>query len=394
MRKLIVIGMLGAVSAALLTQAVAQTTKPAGTIKIGAITSVTGRFAEFGTQQLAGFKVGVEEINRKGGINGQKIELLIEDNASDVNKGLAAAERLTNAGVPLVICEYSSSLVKAQAQYLARQKVPALVVTSSGDDITKPGNDYIFRLNQPATEYARALLNIFRDSKFKSIAMVAGTGAFEKSVADAALLFAKQYGIQVVEDQRYDQGLTDFRPVLNRIKGKNPDGVLMVSYAADSVTLMRQAREVGVKPKLFAGGAAGFALPDFIKDAGAAAENVVSATAWIPELRYPGTQKLHIDLVKALNGAEPSYHAAQAYAGVIAAADAIRRAGGTDREKVRTALNTTNIQTAFGPIVYKDFDGFKNQNNLTMVAEQVQGGKFVPVYPRSVVPKAIKFERP
>ena len=394
MRKLMVIGMLGAVSAALLTQAVAQTTKPAGTIKIGAITSVTGRFAEFGTQQLAGFKVGVEEINRKGGINGQKIELLIEDNASDVNKGLAAAERLTNAGVPLVICEYSSSLVKAQAQYLARQKVPALVVTSSGDDITKPGNDYIFRLNQPATEYARALLNIFRDSKFKSIAMVAGTGAFEKSVADAALLFAKQYGIQVVEDQRYDQGLTDFRPVLNRIKGKNPDGVLMVSYAADSVTLMRQAREVGVKPKLFAGGAAGFALPDFIKDAGAAAENVVSATAWIPELRYPGTQKLHIDLVKALNGAEPSYHAAQAYAGVIAAADAIRRAGGTDREKVRTALNTTNIQTAFGPIVYKDFDGFKNQNNLTMVAEQVQGGKFVPVYPRSVVPKAIKFERP
>jgi len=393
-RKLMVIGMLGAVSAALLTQAVAQTTKPAGTIKIGAITAVTGRFAEFGKQQLAGFKVGVAEINRKGGIGGQKIELLIEDNASDVNKGLAAAERLANAGVPLVICEYSSSLVKAQAQYLARQKVPALVVTSSGDDITKPGNDYIFRLNQPATEYARALLNIFRDSKFKSMAMIAGTGAFEKSVADAALIFAKQYGIAVVEDQRYDQGLTDFRPVLNRIKSKNPDGVLMVSYAADSVTLMRQAREVGVKPRMFAGGAAGFALPDFIKDAGSAAENVVSATAWIQELRYPGTQKLHVELVKALGGAEPSYHAAQAYAGVIAAADAIRRAGGTDREKVKAALNTTNLQTAFGPIVFADFDGFRNQNNLTMVAEQVQDGKFVPVYPRSVVPKAIKFERP
>lgn len=393
MRKLMIVGVVGAVSAMLLVQSSAQTAKT-GTIKIGAITAVTGRFAEFGKQQLAGFKVGVDEVNRKGGIGGQKIELLIEDNASDVNKGLAAAERLANAGVPLVICEYSSSLVKAQAQYLARQKVPALVVTSSGDDITKPGNEYIFRLNQPATEYARALLNIFRDSKFKSMAMIAGTGAFEKSVADAALIFAKQYGIQVVEDQRYDQGLTDFRPVLNRIKSKNPDGVLMVSYAADSVTLMRQAREVGVKPRMFAGGAAGFALPDFIKDAGSAAENVVSATAWIQELRYPGTQKLHVDLVRALGGAEPSYHAAQAYAGVIAAADAVRRAGGTDREKVRAALNATNLQTAFGPIQFTDFDGFKNQNNLTMVAEQVQDGKFVPVYPRSVVPKKIKFERP
>jgi branched-chain amino acid transport system substrate-binding protein len=364
-----------------------------GTITIGAITSVTGRFAEFGKMQQAGFKVAVDEINRKGGINGQKIRLQIEDNASDVNKGLAAAEKLANSGVPLVINEYSSSLVKAQALYLARQKVPNLVVTSSGDDITKPGSDYIFRLSQPATEYARVIFNLFRDNKFKSVAMITGTGAFEKSVADAARLFAKEYNITLVEDQSYDKGLTDFRPVLNRIKAKNPDGMFMVSYAEDSVALMRQAREVGVKPRLFAGGAAGFALPDFIKDGGAAAEGVVSATAWIPELRYAGTQKLRVDLVRALGGSEPSYHAAQAYAGVIVAADAIRRAGSTDREKVKAALNSTNMQTAFGPVSFKDYDGFRNQNPLAMVAEQVQGGKFVPVYPKLVVPRPVTFER-
>ncbi|THF69835.1 branched-chain amino acid ABC transporter substrate-binding protein [Deinococcus sp. Arct2-2] len=364
-----------------------------GTIKIGAITSVTGRFAEFGKMQLAGFKVGVAEVNRKGGINGRKIELLIEDNASDVNKGLAAAERLVNAGVPLVINEYSSSLVKAQAQYLARQKVPNLIVTSSGDDITKPGSDYIFRLNQPATEYARVIFNIFRDNKFKSVAIIAGTGAFEKSVADAAQDFAKLYNITIVEDQRYDKGLTDFRPVLNRIKAKNPDGILMVSYAEDSVALMRQAREVGVKPRLFAGGAAGFALPDFIKDSGSAGESVITATAWVPQLRYAGVQKLNVDLKTALGGQEPSYHAAQAYAGVIVAAEAIRKAGSTDREKVKAALNALNMTTAFGPVQFKDYDGFRNQNPLAMVAQQVQGGAFVPIYPKSVVPRPIKFER-
>ncbi|WP_291427905.1 ABC transporter substrate-binding protein [Deinococcus sp.] len=363
------------------------------TIKIGAITSVTGRFAEFGKMQLAGFKVGVAEVNRKGGVLGKKLELVIEDNASDVNKGLAGAERLVNAGVPIVINEYSSSLVKAQAQYLARQKVPNLVVASSGDDITKPGSDYIFRLNQPATEYARVILNIFRDNKFKSMAIIAGTGAFEKSVADAAQTIAKEYGIQVMDDQRYDKGLTDFRPVLNRIKAKNPDGILMVSYAEDSVALMRQAREVGVKPRLFAGGAAGFALPDFVKDAGTAAENVVTATAWIPQLRYPGTQKLNVELKAALGGADPSYHAAQAYAGVLVAAEAVRRAGSADREKVKTALNALTMQTAYGPIVFKDYDGFRNQNPLAMIAQQVQGGAFVPVYPKTVIPKAIKFER-
>jgi branched-chain amino acid transport system substrate-binding protein len=364
-----------------------------GTIRIGAITSVTGRFAEFGKMQLAGFKVGVAEVNRKGGIGGRKIELIIEDNASDVNKGLAAAERLVNAGVPLVLNEYSSSLVKAQAQYLARQKVPNLVITSSGDDITKPGSDYIFRLNQPATEYARVILNIFRDNKFKSMAIIAGTGAFEKSVADAAQDFAKLYNITIVEDQRYDKGLTDFRPVLNRIKAKNPDGILMVSYAEDSVALMRQAREVGVKPRLFAGGAAGFALPDFIKDSGSAGESVITATAWVPQLRYAGVQKLNVDLKTALGGQEPSYHAAQAYAGVIVAAEAIRKAGSTDREKVKAALNAINMTTAFGPVQFKDYDGFRNQNPLAMVAQQVQGGVFVPIYPKSVVPRPIKFER-
>ncbi|GGL83901.1 branched-chain amino acid ABC transporter substrate-binding protein [Deinococcus aerolatus] len=363
------------------------------TIKVGAITSVTGRFAEFGKMQLAGFKVGVAEVNKNGGVLGKKLELIIEDNASDVNKGLSAAERLVNAGVPMVLNEYSSSLVKAQAQYLARQKVPNLVITSSGDDITKPGSEYIFRLNQPASAYAQVILDIFKANKFKNMAIIAGTGSFEKSVADAANRIAKEFGITVLEDQRYDKGLTDFRPVLNRIKAKNPDGILMVSYAEDSVALMRQAREVGVKPRLFAGGAAGFALPDFVKDSGAAAENVVTATAWVPQLRYAGTQKLNVDLKKALGGADPSYHAAQAYAGVLAAAAAINKAGSTDREKVKVALGTVNIQTAFGPIQFKDYDGFQNQNPLEMVAQQVQNGAFVPVYPKSVVPRALTFER-
>lgn len=119
----------------------------------------------------------------------------------------------------------------------------------------------------------------------------------------------------------------------------------------------------------------------------------MTATAWIPQLRYAGTQKLNVDLKKALGGEDPSYHAAQAYAGVLTAAAAINKAGSTDREKVRAALGTVNLQTAFGPIQFKDYDGFKNQNPLEMVAQQVQKGAFVPVYPKSVIPRALTFER-
>ncbi len=60
---------------------------------------------------------------------------------------------------------------------------------------------------------------------------------------------------------------------------------------------------------------------------------------------------------------------------------------------MKAALGTVNIQTAFGPILFKDYDGFTNQNPLEMVAQQVQGGAFVPVYPKSVIPRALNFER-
>ncbi|HWG84359.1 MAG TPA: ABC transporter substrate-binding protein [Deinococcales bacterium] len=355
-------------------------------VKIGFITSLTGRFAEFGRQQRAGIDVAVKEVNgRTGGI---RIDVQVEDDASDVNKGLAAAEKLMNNGVNLILGAYSSGITKPIAQYLSRQKVPFLVVTSSDDTITSPGLDYVYRLNQPASSYAEVLFDIFADLGVKKVAIIAGSGAFEKSVQSAALNLAKSMNIEVVRNESYAQGQNDFRPTLNGIKALNPDAVFMVSYAEDSVGIMRQVKEVGLNAKVFVGAAAGFALPDFIKGAGGAAEYVITATAWVPEMKTPNNARLYTNLVNALKGGEPSYHAAQAYAGVITAADVMRRAGSNDRAAIERALAATNLNTAYGPISFKDAGGFKNQNMLKMVAQQVQkvNGRleFVPVAPKTL----------
>lgn len=368
------------------------------TIKIGAVTSLTGRFADFGRQQKAGIEAGLREVNARG-INGARLEIQLEDDASDTNKALAAAERLVNAGVPLVMGAYSSGITKPMSQYLARARVPLLVQTSSDDSITKPGSDYVYRLNQPASSYAEVLFDVFKDVGVKSVAILAGNGAFEKSVHDAALDLAKAGNVQVVGNQAYDKGLTDFRPILNGFKARNPDAVFLVGYQEDSVAVMRQAKEVGLNPRVFAGAAAGFALPEFIAGSGPASEYVITATAWVPEMKTPNNSRLYVGLVNALGGSEPSYHAAQAYAGVIVAADALRRAGaGADREAVRAALDATNLQTAYGPIRFTDFGGFKNQNNIKMVAQQVQrvGTKlsFVPVYPKSLFSAKFNYPTP
>ncbi len=394
MRKALAVAFGTVVLGALVVQ---QSAAQSGPIKIGVITTLTGRLAEFGRQQKAGFEVALKELNAK---SAQKYEMQLEDNASDVNKGLAAAEKLVNSGVGIILNEYSSSIVKAQAQYLSRQKVPNIVVSSSDESITKPGLDYVFRVNPPTDEYAKILFQVFADSNIKTVTVLAGTGAFEKSVQASAVEQAKARNIEIVGSQNYDKGLTDFRPILNGFKAKNPDAILLVGYQEDSVAIMRQAKEIGFSPKLFAGGAAGFALPDFIKGAGPASEYVVTATAWVSELKTPGNSGLYIKLVTALGGKEPTYHAAQAYAAMLVAGDAIKRAGGngTDREAINKALMTTNLQTSYGPVKFENYEGYRNQNRIPMVAEQVQKveGKliFVPIYPKGLFEGKLLFPTP
>ncbi len=371
------------------------------TLKIGVITSITGRFAEFGAQQQAGMAVALAEVNAAGGINGKPVEILLEDDTSNVNAALAAAEKLLRSDVPIVLGAYSSSITNPLGQYFTRENFPFLVFTSSDDAITKPGSEWVFRLNQPASAYAEVLFDIFdslnanNGGGLQNIALIHGNGNFETAVSDAALRLADERGYNIVERESYDRGVTDFRPVLNRFKASNPDVVFMVSYAEDSVGIMRQAKEVGLNAKIFAGGAAGFALPNFLEGAGDAADYVITATAWTKDVSYPGAENLYEKLKEQLGGKEPAYHAAQGYAGIIAAVDALRRAEDLSPASVQAALASTNLpDTVYGPIRFASENGYQNQNPIKMIAQQVQSGEFITVFPEAAAVGEIIFPTP
>jgi len=357
------------------------------TVKIGVITSITGRFAEFGEMHRAGIQAALEDVNAAGGVNGVPVEVVMEDDISEVNAALAAAERLVNQGIPLVMGAYSSSITNPIAQYFTRQQRPFLVFTSSDDAITRPGSEWIYRINQPSYAYAEVLFNVFDelnaqhgDGYLNTIVTIHGNGAFESAVADAVDELAADRGYVVLDRQDYDQSGADFRPILNRFSTLAPDVVFMVSYAADSVALARQIQEVGLDAKVFAGGAAGFALPGFIEGAGPATEYVYTATMWTADVPYPGAEDLN-DRLTAILGRVPSYHAAQAYAGIITAVDVLSRAASNSPADIQAALAATNMpDTVYGPIDFADYQGYRNQAPLPAVAQQVQGGQFVTVY--------------
>ena len=356
-------------------------------VKVGVINSLSGNFAAFGDRYDAGMAVALEEINAGGGINGKKLELIIQDDRSDAQSALAAVESLNKQGVPMIIGSYASGITGPMSKVTTRQKIPLLVLGSADDTITKPGTDWVFRAKHNSTIVATAYINYLNELRkanpnLKTIAVMHGNGAWPTSVMKAAIEQAKAAGFQIVGTQAYDQGTTDFRPILNNFRSANPDVLLTSSYADDGIAIARQIAEVGLKPKVVAIDTAS-STGSFIQQVGKNSENIVSAVSWSPDVKYEGTPELYARL-KAKTGAEPSFYEAEGYLALVIAADALRRADSVDREKVRDALKATKLKTPVTDVVFLDYDGFKGQNPIRSAIIQIQDGKHVTVSPADI----------
>jgi branched-chain amino acid transport system substrate-binding protein len=149
----------------------------------------------------------------------------------------------------------------------------------------------------------------------------------------------------------------------------------------DASLLMRQIKELRIDAKLFAGGAAGFAIPEFVDNAKDASEAVVTATLWSPNVPYKGG-KAYADKYKAKYGDYPSYHGAEAYSALYVIADALKRAKSPKAEDIREALDATDLETAFGPVKFEDKDGYQNQNFMETLVLQIIKGEHQTIWPQ------------
>ena len=344
---------------------------------------LTGKQAKFGEIMKRSYELAAEEINAKGGIKGKKLALSFEDSSAKPEIARSIVERLIDVKKqPIIVGEYTSSCAKAVAAVAEERKTPYLVVASADDDITKQNYKYVFRQNQVNDHYADALVSFMKEVvKPKTIAILYESSAFGTSGANAMERDAQKIGAQVVLKEKFETGAIDFRPILGKVRAAQPDVIYTVSYANEAQLLMKQMKELRLDAKLFAGGAAGFAIPEFIDGAKDAAEYVVSATLWTPQLKYPGT-KDYSERYKAKYGDYPSYHGASAYAAVFVIKDALERAKSWTQDGIRDALKATNIKTAFGPVKFEDKEGYQNQNFMDTLAIQVIHGQFQTIWPK------------
>ena len=300
---------------------------PAAAVKVGIVLPLTGAEAKFGEIEKRSFEMAVDEINKQGGIKGENIELIVEDDTGRPEVGRSVAEKLINKDkVVMLGGGYSSSCTYAVAGVAQQNRIPFLVNTGSADKITTSGWDYVFRLNPPVSEYAGAIESLLVEViKPQTVVILHENSLFGTSGAKSFEETCTKLGYKVLLKQGYEAGGIDFKPVLIRVRQLNPDIIYMVSYIMDASLLMKQAKELKLEPKMFIGGAAGFTMPEFKKNAGVASEKVISATLWYQNLNYPGAMQ-YFKNYKARYKDDTEYHGAEAYAAAQIIADALIRA--------------------------------------------------------------------
>ncbi|MBZ2172263.1 ABC transporter substrate-binding protein [Nitratidesulfovibrio sp. SRB-5] len=343
---------------------------------------LTGGQAKFGEIIKKSMEIAAEEINAKGGVKGGKLVLRFEDSQGKPEIARSIAEKIIDVQKqPLLFGEYTSACAKAVAAVAEERKTPYVVVASAADEITQQNYKYVYRINPTNAYYASGLLS-FMDKvvKPKTMVILYESSDFGTSGAEEMAKSAEKAGIKVLMKEKYEKGAVDFKPVLSQVKAQNPDVIYMVSYVMDAALLMRQIKELRIDARLFAGGAAGFAIPEFIDNAKDAAEYVVTATLWSPQVSYPGAREF-AEKYKAAHGDYPSYHGALAYSSVYVVKDAVERAKALTTEDINAAMKGVDVMTAFGPVKFESRDGYQNQNFIDTLALQVLQGKHETIWP-------------
>jgi len=346
-------------------------------IKVGASLSLTGTYAQPGSYQKEGYELCADHVNAKGGLLGRKIEFVFYDDQSMPATGVRLYEKLiTEDKVDAVMGPYSSPITEAVANVSEKYQKVMVSPLAATTSIFKKGRKYIFMVISPAEAYLDGLVDMAARRGLKTIAVINEDTLFTKASAVGVAEIAKKKGMQVVFQEAYPKGNTDFSALLTKLKAANPDVIAASTYFDDAVAITRQMKELNVNAKMY-GVTVGGDLPKFYELLKQNAEYVYGATQWEGNLPYPG-QKEFVDSYQKKFGHEPVYHSAAGYAGCVIYGEAVKRAGTLDSDKVRDQLLKLETRTFFGD--YKvDGDGFQVAHKMVMF--QWQDGKKVTVWP-------------
>lgn len=353
------------------------------TIRLGMITDRVGPAKGYAEPVAQGAVYAVKEINARGGLLGRQVELLVEDDQGKPDVSATAARKLADSGVAFIL-SVSLSTATQQAQSVTLEtRTPHMTPSNSGDTLTtQVGNPNFWQTGPLGSTQIATLLSYARDKAYKRVALLTDnsdlgqmTNRFFKGALEKA-------GIQVVSEEVVPRGSTTADPQMQKVRAASPDAVFLAGVLTpENALILRSYRQLGLKFPLL--GNYNFSIPVYGSIAKGLLDGLVFVDAFDPA--KPQTRQF-IENFKRDNGAEPYNLNGYGYDGVMLVADAIRRAGGTDKDKVREAMQATRgfqgvmggIGTSYGFADGKR-TGFDPNGMVVRVYEGDQQGKVVHV---------------
>lgn len=317
-------------------------------VRIGAIDPLTGPFAAYGEPVRDGMLLAVEEINANGGINGQQVELLLEDDGGDPKASVSAFTKLaTVSHVPVIIGPLSSSASMATAPLADRYQVVQLSTLAGTIDLTHAG-DYVFRVYPSSEIGSRYIARIAVDKfKAKRAAIFYPNNPFGVASKQFVGDVLKDAGVDVVAVETFNDGDRDFRTQLTKISQAKPDVIICSAYYEEGAQILVQAKQLGLDVPIL--GEDGWFGP-IASIAGDALANLYFANvAFGPEFKDNQAMQDFIVAFKARFNKSPNSYSAAGYAAVYVVKATIEQ-GGYDGTKITDALYHLDINTAFGRI--------------------------------------------
>ncbi|HVO18185.1 MAG TPA: ABC transporter substrate-binding protein [Anaeromyxobacter sp.] len=295
-------------------------------VKIGACLSLTGPAAVYGAQQKAGVQAAVDELNRIGALPGVKLELVIEDDASTKEQGIAVYQRLIGREKVAAILGPTLSNTATAADPLAQAaRVPVVAVSNTAPRGITDIGDHVWRVSLTEAQVIPGALQRAQGSLgFKTAGVLYGNDdAFTQAGYEVMKGALSALGVHTLGTQTFAKPDRDYNAQLTALIGQKPDILVVSALAENAAGIVAQARQLGWQGPILGGN--GFNSAALIKNAGPAAEGVLVGTSWNRSSSEPANQAFL--RLMASRGFEPDQFCAQAYAGVQVIAEAVRLAG-------------------------------------------------------------------
>lgn len=329
----------------------------AGEIKLGVAEALTGNAAQYGLPIRKGFELAVSEINAAGGVNGNKIQLVIEDEQGKKEEAINVFKKLIFQDKALMLFGPTlSNSAQASDPVAQAAKIVVFGTSNTADGITSIGN-YVFRNSVTEADILPITLKAaVKATGIKRVAVFYGNDdIFTKSAYDNFNKALQAQNIPVVTTETFSKGDVDFKPQLTKIKNSNADAIVLAALIAEGGPIMVQARQLGISLPFLSGN--GMNSPRLFELAKDSSDGLWVGSPW--SIESPAAEnKRFISAFQKVHNGLPDQFAAQAYDAMHIVAQALKKTTLTgkldaDRAALRNALPSTQFTGATGPFKFR-----------------------------------------